>query len=115
MKYFKVCLQVSIIHLPLLTASQRQEMVMPYEPGLKPNVGTLTSSRKIPTLGGNGRWKRSQWTRKLSCLKWCSSKMKAKEIDEVDWKKIIADSILVPGNMLVPVDVDVLKFCLAGV
>ena len=51
MKYFKVFPQVSIIHLPLLTASQRQEMVMPYEPGLKPNVRTLTSSRKIPTLG----------------------------------------------------------------
>ena len=93
MKYFKVFLQVSIIHLPLLTASQRQEMVMPYEPGLKPNVRTLTSSRKIPTLGGNGRWKRSQRTRKLSCMKWYSSK----EIDEVDWNKIIADSILVPG------------------
>ena len=97
MKYFKVFLQVSIIHLPLLTASQRQEMVMPNEPGLQPNVETLTSSRKIPTLGRNGRWKRSLRTRKLSCMKWCASKMKAKEIDEVDWIKIIAGTILVLG------------------
>ena len=97
MKYFKVFLQVSIIHLPLLTASQRQEMVMPNEPGLQPNVETLTSSKKIPTLGGNGRWKRSLRTRKLSCMKWCASKMKAKEIDEMDWIKIIAGTILVLG------------------
>ena len=90
MKYFKVFLQVSIFHLPLLTASQRQEMAMPYEPGPQKNVETLTSSRKIPTLGGNGRWKRTLRTRKLSCMKWCASKMKAREIDEADWNKIIA-------------------------
>ena len=61
---------------------------MPYEPELQPNVETLTISRKIPTLVGNGRWKRPLRTRKPSCMKWCASKMKAKEINELDWNKM---------------------------
>ena len=38
---------------------------------------------------------------KTECVRWCAAKMKAKEIDEVDWKKIIVDTVFVIGILLI--------------
>ena len=51
------------------------------------SMKTLTNSGTIPTVRGRGGRVR-MWRRRRRCVKWCAARIKAKEIDDMDWKKL---------------------------
>ena len=100
-------LDLVLLTLPLLShycsESQRSEVAI-YD-----GSGHIPIS--VEQLSGNGAMdkkarKRCFRRRKQRLVKWCESRMKAKEIDsEVEWKKIIGATVFVLGL------VHVLFFC----
>ena len=96
---FKVLLLFSIIAHLLLTESQRQGTTVISDeseeehPG--PSMETATKSKRIPRASGQGRCRLLR--RRQRCVKWCTARMKAKEIDRVDWKKMFAGTAFIIG------------------
>ena len=93
---FKVLLLFLIIALLFLTESQRQATAVisdESEQQLGPSRETATRSIRIPRGKGRCRLLR----RRQRCVKWCTARMKAKEIDKVDWKKMFAGTVFIIG------------------
>ena len=96
--YFMVFLLFLIIALLFLTESQRQATAVisdESEQQLGPSMETATSSKRTPRARGRGRCRLLR--RRQRCDKWCTARMKAKEIDKVDWKKMFAGTVFIIG------------------
>ena len=94
--YFMVLLLFLIIAPLFLTESQRQATAVisdESEQQLGPSRETATRSKKTPRGKGRCRLLR----RRQRCVKWCTARMKAKEIDKVDWKKMFAGTVFIIG------------------
>ena len=95
---FKVLLLFSIIAPLFLTESQRQATAVisdESEQQLGPSVEIPTRSKGTPRARGRGRCRLLR--RRQRCVKWCTARMKAKEIDKVDWKKMFAGTVVIIG------------------
>ena len=92
----RALLAVLIVVLPFLTECESNRMLVSDDAEQEQSMKTLTNSRTLPTVRGRGRRGR-MWRRRRRCVKWCSARTKAKEIDEVDWKKVIASTVFVIG------------------
>ena len=95
---FKVLLLFSIIALLSLTESQRQKTAVisdESEQQLGPSVEIFIRSKRSPRARGKGRCRLLR--RRQRCVKWCTARMKAKEIDKVDWKKMFAGTVFIIG------------------
>ena len=85
-----------IIILPFLIECESNGMSRSNDAEPEQSMKTLTNSRTIPIVRGRGG-KVRMWRGKQRCVKWCAARIKAKEIDEVDWKKVIACTVLMVG------------------
>ena len=95
---FKVLLLFSIIASLFLTESQRQATAVisdESEQQLELSMETATRSKRTPRARGRGRCRLLR--RRQRCVKWCTARMKAKEIDRVDWKKMFAATVFIIG------------------
>ena len=92
----RALLAVLIVVLPFLTECESNRMLVSDDAEQEQSMKTLTNPRTIPTVRGRGRRGR-MWRRRRRCVKWCTASIKAKEIDEVDWKKVLAFTVFIIG------------------
>ena len=96
---FKVLLLFLIIAPLLLTESQRQATTVisdeSEEEHPEPSMETVTRSKRTPRARERGRCRLLR--RRKRCVKWCTAREKAKEIDRVDWKKMLAGTVVIVG------------------
>ena len=92
----RALLAVLIVVLPFLTECESNRMLVSDDTEQEQSMKTLTNSRTVPTVRGRGGRVRT-CRRRRRCVKWCTASIKAKEIDEVDWKKVIACTVFVIG------------------
>ena len=85
-----------IIILPFLTECESNGMLVSDDAEQEQSMKTITNSRTTPTVRGRGERVR-MWRGRRRCVKWCTARIKAKEIDEVDWKKVIACTVFIIG------------------
>ena len=92
----RALLAVLIIILPFLTECESNRMLVSDDAEQEQSMKPLTNSRTIPTMRVRGGRVR-MWRGRRRCVKWCTARIKAKEIDEVDWKRVIACTVFIIG------------------
>ena len=92
----RALLVVLIIDLQFLTECESNGISVSDDAEQEQSMKTLTNSRTLPTVRGRGGRVR-MWRRRRKCVKWCTARIKAKEIVEVDWKKVLAFTVFIIG------------------